>query len=48
MVTKFSTTEEATNFIKTPEGEAGAAEAEARLGEVNLLAEGAEGSSNMH
>ena len=48
MVTKFSTMEEAINFIKALEGEAGAAEAEAPLGEVNLLAEGAEGSSNMH
>lgn len=47
MVTKFSTMAEAINFIKALEGEAGAAEAEARPGEVNLSAEGAEGSSNM-
>ena len=40
--------EEAISFIKALEGEAGAAEAEARLGEVKLLAEGAEGSSNTH
>ncbi len=48
MVTKFSTMEEAINSTKALEGEAGAAEAEAQLGEVNLLAEGAEGRSNMH
>lgn len=48
MVTKFTTMEEAINFTQTLEGAAGAAEAEARLGEVNLLAEGAEGSSNMY
>ncbi len=48
MVTKFSTTEETISFIKALEGEVGAAEAEARLGDVNLSAEGAEGSSNMH
>lgn len=35
-------------IIKALEGEAEAAEAEAQLGNFNLLAEGAEGSSNMH
>ena len=40
--------DEAIIFIKALEGAAGAAEAKARLGEAKLLAEGAEGSSNMH